>query len=138
MFMFGSFVSCFFNSFNMTAFLTSACMLTHTLPSLFPLHIQFLDFLRLFNWTWCSCISSATFSVFRSFGVAYVFAQAHIFLQLVISLLLVFCFAYYFSVFELHLQTYLFQFRCIFFIRLRSFMITIFIEAFTWTISYLQ
>lgn len=90
MFMFGSFVSCFFNSFNMTAFLTSACMLTHTLPSLFPLHIQFLDFLRLFNWTWCSCISSATFSVFRSFGVAYVFAQAHIFLQLVISLLLVF------------------------------------------------
>lgn len=44
---------------------------------------------------------------------------------------------YYFSVFDLHLQSYLFQFCCIFFICLRSFIMTIFIETFTWTISYL-
>lgn len=87
MFMFGSFVSCF-NSFHMTTSLTSVYTVTHTLPSLFP-HTA-LGCLRWFNWPLCSCISSATFSVFRSFGVAYVFAQAHVFLQLVISLLLVF------------------------------------------------
>lgn len=44
---------------------------------------------------------------------------------------------YYFSVFDLHLQSYLFQFCCIFLICLRSFIMTIFIETFTWTISYL-
>lgn len=45
-----------------------------------------------------------------------------------ISVTCFFCFAYYFSVFDLHLQSYLFQFCCIFFICLRSFVISFVLE----------
>lgn len=127
--MFGSFVSCFFNSFHVTAFLTSVYMLT------FPLLLDFWDYLigpgaavfLLLHFlssgllVWLMCLHRVTFSCSLSY-LCYLFLLGS---------------AYYFSMFNLHLQNYLLQFFCIFFICLRSFIMTIFIETFIWTIFYL-
>lgn len=135
--MFGVFLSCLLNSFHMTGFLIAVYMLTHILPSLFPLHIWLLDFWdyligpQLYFFCYIFCIQVFWCGLCDCTGLHFL-AACHISVT---------CFckgsAYYFSVFDLHLQSYLFQFCCIFFVCLRSFITIIFIETFTQTISYL-
>lgn len=123
----------------MIAFLTSLCMLTLSLPSLFPFFVWFLDF--------CDYLIDSGAAVFLlvnfpSSSLLMYFAHAvlfHVFLQLVLPPAL-FHFVNIlpiFSVWSLLLQSWLFQLCCIFFHFLRSFIMTMFIQTFRWTISYL-